>query len=94
MHTNLTFRVTVNAREGSQTGEARKEVKKEQAAKDMPSGKVIYCSEFNKNACTFDDHHQGVFNRKVVTKWHICSKCLTLEGNPKRSHPSVECKSA
>ena len=39
MHTNLTFRATVNAREGSQTGEARKEVKKEQAPKDMPSGK-------------------------------------------------------
>ena len=61
MHTNLTFRATVIAREGSQTGEARKEVKKEQASKDMPSGKVIYCWEFNKNACTFDDHHQGGF---------------------------------
>ena len=96
LHTGLTFRATVNTRQmESNVGQGvnpKKDVVKEQN-KD-PQGKIIYCSDYNKKSCPFEDHHQGIFNKKQVTKWHICSKCLALENNPKRSHPVMECKSA
>ena len=93
MHTNLTFRVTVNvrAKDGSQNGDSRKDSKKE-PPKDV--SKIVYCSDYYKKSCPFDDHHQGMFNKKTVTKWHICNKCLHLEGNPKRSHPGCDYKQA
>ena len=47
----------------------------------------MYCSEYNKGTCPFDDRHEGVFNKKIVTKWHVYHKCLMQEGHPKRFHP-------
>ena len=72
-------------------GEAKKDGKKEVGKEGVPA-KLIYCSDYNKKTCPFEDHHMGVFNKKQVTKWHLCSKCLALEGNPKRSHAASECK--
>ena len=98
LHLNLTFRATVNARQaeasGSKVVAEPKENKKELVGKEPTAGKVVYCGDFNKKTCPFEDHHQGVFNKKHVTKWHICSKCLLMEGNPKQSHPASECKFA
>ena len=97
MQSNLTFRL-VNARGVDGGRLANPEVKKDNAKSsqitDIPEGKVVYCSDFNKKTCPFEDHHQGIFNKKSVTKWHIFSKCLAQEGHPERSHPASECKSA
>ena len=98
MHSSLTFTATVNARQGEvvrvDKSESKKEVKKPDQFKESVSPKIIYCSDFNKKNCPFEDHHQGIFNKKQVTKWHICSKCIALENSPKRSHPAMDCKTA
>ena len=91
MHSSLTFRATVNARNAENPQvrvdkNDKKEVKKE-VSKQFPDGKVVYCLDYNKGSCPFEDHHQGVWNKKNVTKWHICRQCIKLEGNPKKSHP-------
>ena len=98
LHTNLTFRATVKARQpdipkATPGGTEVKKFSTKEGSGSEPA-KVIYCSDYNKKACPFEDHHKGVFNKKQVTKWHICSKCFNLKGNPKRSHPASECKQA
>ena len=50
---------------------------------------TVYCGAYNKGRCTYDDHHEGKFNGKTVTKWHICSKCYKI--GEKRSHRDSEC---
>ena len=39
--------------------------------------------------CPFTDHHEGIFSRKKVMKWHVCKKCLGQEG-VKRMHSEVD----
>ena len=51
--------------------------------------KIIYCSAFNKGRCTYNDHHEGKFDNKTVTKWHICSKCCRK--GEKKSHREDQC---
>ena len=101
LHTNLTFRATVKSRERENAMVAkleklvaidgkkseRKPVKSENIS---DSGKVIYCMDYNRGVCQFHDHHEGNFNRKPVTKWHICRKCLLQDGHPRRSHPETD----
>ena len=85
LHSDLTFRATVNARKGEGS---KKQGKGE--PKEGLGTKLIYCSEYNKGTCLFDDHHEGVFNKKTVTEWHVCRKCLMQEGHPRRFHPDFE----
>ena len=99
LHTNLTFRATVRARERDAVALEKmeklteKKAKASQELKSKDSGdKVVYCSDFNKGACPFNEHHEGMFNRKSVTKWHICCKCYLQEGNPKKFHAALDCK--
>ena len=99
LHSNLTFRAAIKSRERenatvakleklvSRDGPAKGEKKGPSKETSAPVGKVIYCSEYNRGNCPFQDHHEGVFNKKTVTKWHICRKCLVQEGHPRRSHP-------
>ena len=97
LHTNLTFRATVKSRERENETVARleklvdnKDSKK--GTKGEPvSTKTIYCSEYNKGSCAFDTHHEGVFNKRTVKKWHVCRKCLLSAGHPKKFHPESEC---
>ena len=84
MHANLTFRATVNARQSEKREGSR------EGPKENVSGKVRYCMDFNRGTCPFEDHHQGMFNKKEVTKWHICKKCFALDGRPKRFHPETD----
>ena len=70
LHNSLTFHATVNARKKEPVvPTAKKEAK--DPVKDIPAGKVVYCMDFNRGNCPFENHHQGMFNRKEVTKWHI-----------------------
>ena len=46
---------------------------------------TIFCGLYNKGKCNFEDHHEGRFSNRPVTKWHICSRCL--KNGEKRSHP-------
>ena len=100
LHTNLTFRANVKSRERENAtvakleklvaGDGGKKLDSKVKNPKEPTnivGKVIYCSYYNKGACPFDDHHEGVFNKKPVTKWHICCRCLVQDGHPRRSHP-------
>ena len=96
MHTALMFRATVNAQQGEvvsqQGGSGLKKDGKVDGNKTALGVKVIYCGDYNKKTCPFDNHHQGIFNKKQVTKWHICSKCLAQDPTLKKSHPAVDCK--
>ena len=101
LHTNLTFRATVKNREWEaavierieRLTESKKQFQKGEG-KPKDKERIIYCSDYNKGACPFSNHHEGMFNRKSVTKWHVCHKCLALEGNPKKFHPGSECNQA
>ena len=79
MHSNLTFRATVNAcgKVGHvvQGGHGKVDVKVE-TNKEVPIGKIVYCLDDNKGTCPFDDHHQGIFNEKECTKWHIFAELI------------------
>ena len=92
LHTNLTFRATVRARERDEATVAKLEKladKKAQSAEFKNKNgelKVFYCSDFNKGSCPFQDHHEGQFNKKPVFKWHICWTCFTKDGKTKRFH--------
>ena len=90
MHTNLTFRATVKAREAASTNKVKIEPVRKDMTKIIPDGKIVYCNEYNKGDCTFTDHHSGIFNKKQCTKWHICRACLGKEGHPRRSHPECD----
>ena len=57
----------------------------------MESEKVIYCAAYNRGVCTFNDHHEGRFSNKLVTKWHICSRCA--KAGEKKSHREDQCNS-
>ena len=88
MHTNLTFHVTLKSRDKVCT-----ELKTDKVPKLKKEGggpKPVYCAEYNKGSCPFSDHHEGNFNKKTVTKWHICRRCLQLDGHPRRSHPESD----
>ena len=50
--------------------------------------RIIFCSMYNKGSCIHDDHHEGRFSNKSVTKWHICSKCL--KNGDRRSHREID----
>ena len=91
------FRANVRAREkleksaqggnnAKSTNSAPTNVKKSNADKGKPGDKAIYCNDYNKGTCTLSDHHQGKYNGKLITRWHICKKCL-LEGKERKSHP-------
>ena len=90
LHNNLTFIANVNARRSDppESREAR-EIKKE-VPRDIPTGKIFYCADYNRGGCPFDSHHQGVYNKKSVTKWHVCKRCLSQEGHPRRTHPESD----
>ena len=88
MHSNLTFRATVKAHKQDPP---KRSGNKGEALKDSTGNWTVYCADFNQGVCPFDDHHEGVFNRKSVTKWHVCRKCLAQEGHPRCQHPESEC---
>ena len=87
MHTNLTFRVTVNARKESNVSGSQ--IPKEVKVKTN-SNKVVYCMDYNREKYPFNDHHKDIFNKKKVMKWHVCRKCLSLDKHPKKFHTELD----
>ena len=88
LHTKLTFRATINAR-GKETGRqgGTREVKSEPGS---DSNRIIYCQDFNMGKCPFTEHHEGIFSKKKVTKWHVCKQCLIQDNYTKRFHPETD----
>ena len=94
LHEHYVFRANVNLRarldNDSFTEVSRRRTdKSESKASSNDNDKIIYCQEFNKKLCIHNDHHEGRFMNKKVTKWHLCSKCI--KSGEKKSHPGVEC---
>ena len=98
LHVNLTFRANVKAWEwdtlAMAKGDRVSEVKKvgsSDKTKDRDVGqKIFYCGDYNKDVCPFSDHHEGIFNRKTVWKWHICRNCFIKENKVKRFHKEID----
>ena len=61
-----------------------KDRKKESDIKE----KIIYCQDYNNNRCQHNDHHDGRFAGRTVTRWHLCKKCL--EVGDRRSHRAMD----
>ena len=49
-----------------------------------------YCLEYNRGTCKLGDAHEGKINGQLVTKLHICKKCLVTEGIEARQ-PEKDC---
>ena len=52
-----------------------------------------YCMDYNRGFCKFDKQHEGKINGQVITKHHICKRCL-VEDHVELSHPEKECSKA
>ena len=78
-----------------QSGDKRQEkARPQQGSSPSPAGnnameQVVYCAAYNRGKCSLDDHHEGKFGGKSVTKWHICSKCH--KRRERRLHRESEC---
>ena len=94
LHEHFVFRANINLRNRIEndrfTTVSRKVDKMDnKTKKGNTEERIIYCQEFNKKTCIHQDHHEGRFMNKRVTKCHLCSKCLKM--GEKRSHPGMDC---
>ena len=81
LHEHLDYRANVLMRkklEMQQDGFIKVENKKNTNKKEeaqQSKERVFYCLEFNLGTCQFEDHHEGKFGSRKVTKLHICRRC-------------------
>ena len=93
LHEYYDYQANKLIREKLQNNSSKKEGAKYQTSnkteKINENEKTIYCNAFNKGMCPHEDHHEGRFSNRTVTKWHICSKCY--RNGEKRSHWEDQC---
>ena len=86
MHTDLTFRAMVRVHHADNVRVEKRSVDRKSSKMEIPEGRIVYCADFNKDACPSGDHHQGIFNKKTVMKYHVCRPCLLSDGHPRNLH--------
>ena len=56
------------------------------SGKNSGDDRVVFCADYQKKTCSYNDTHQGWFFGNKVTLHHICSSCLKV-ANQKVRHP-------
>ena len=67
--------------------EKKYKYKDSQRGKTESELRTVYCADYQKGSCKYDESHQGLFFGKSTMLYHICGVCWK-EDEKKSFHPS------